>query len=111
MSHRSAALAALLAGYTGCAAAMVGATQPPADDATRAAVLLVGSNGTSCTGVAIARDLVLTAAHCVLPGADYKLVAFDAARTPTLKDTAAIAPIRISTPPRRCAIASRPMWR
>ena len=40
---------------------MVGATQPPGDDATRAAVLLVGSKGTSCTGVAIARDLVLTA--------------------------------------------------
>ena len=73
------------------AAAMVGATQPPADDATRAAVLLVGSKGTSCTGVAIARDLVLTAGHCVLPGADYKLVEFDAAHTPTLKDTAAIA--------------------
>ena len=70
---------------------MVGATQPPADDATRAAVLLVGSKGTSCTGVAIARDLVLTAGHCVLPGADYKLVKFDAARTPTLRDTATIA--------------------
>ena len=70
---------------------MVGETRPPADDATRAAVLLVGSKGTSCTGVAIARDLVLTAAHCVLPGAGYKLVEFDAARTPTLKDSAAIA--------------------
>ncbi len=70
---------------------MVGTTQPPADDATRAAVLLVGSRGTSCTGVAIARDLVLTAAHCVLPGADYKLVEFDTARNPVLKDTAAIA--------------------
>ena len=70
---------------------MVGATQPPADNATRAAVLLVGSKGSSCTGVAIARNLVLTAGHCVLPGADYKLVTFDAARTPTLRDTAAIA--------------------
>ncbi len=77
--------------YGAGAAAMVGATQPPADDATRAAVLLVGSKGTSCTGVAIARNLVLTAGHCVLPGADYKLVTFDAARTPTLRDTAAIA--------------------
>ncbi len=92
MTPRRAALAALFLGTGGHATAMVGATQPPADDATRAAVLLVGSKGTSCTGVAIARDLVLTAAHCVLPGADYKLVAFDAARTPALKDTAAIAP-------------------
>jgi len=88
---RRAALAALFLAYSGCAVAMVGATQPPGNDATRAAVLLVGSRGTSCTGVALAHDLVLTAAHCVLPGADYKLVAFDAARTPTLKDVAAIA--------------------
>jgi Trypsin len=86
-----AALAASVSFYSVHAAAMVGATQPPGDDATRAAVLLVGSKGNSCTGVAIARDLVLTAGHCVLPGADYKLVEFDAARTPTLKDTAAIA--------------------
>jgi Trypsin len=86
-----AALASLILLYCAHAAAMVGATQPPGDDATRAAVLLVGSKGTSCTGVAIARDLVLTAGHCVLPGADYKLVEFDAAHTPTLKDTTAIA--------------------
>jgi hypothetical protein len=92
VSLRRAALAALFISCGGYAAAMVGETQPPGDDATRAAVLLVGSKGTSCTGAAIARDLVLTAAHCVLPGADYKLVEFDAARTPTLKDVTAIAP-------------------
>jgi hypothetical protein len=34
---------------------------------------------------------VLTAAHCVLPGADYKLLEFDAARKPALKDLATIA--------------------
>ena len=38
--------------------------------------MIVGSHGTFCTGAAIARDLVLTAAHCVQPGADYKLVEF-----------------------------------
>jgi hypothetical protein len=54
-------------------------------------VLLVGSRGTTCTGVAIARDLVLTAGHCVLPGADYKLMEFDAAGDPKLRDVAAIA--------------------
>jgi secreted trypsin-like serine protease len=54
-------------------------------------VLLVGSRGNSCSGVAIARDLVLTAAHCVLPGADYKLVAFDAAHQPELKNVATVA--------------------
>jgi len=52
--------------------------------------LLVGSRGTSCTGVALAHDLVLTAGHCVLPGADYKLVGFSPARQPILKDFAAI---------------------
>ncbi len=73
------------------AGAMVG-DAPTADAATaRHVVLIVGSRGTSCTGVAIARDLVLTAAHCLLPGTDYKLVAFDAARRPTLLDAAGIA--------------------
>jgi secreted trypsin-like serine protease len=57
----------------------------------RHAVMIVGSRGTFCTGAAIARDLVLTAAHCVLPGADYKLVEFDAARQPKLLDVSAIA--------------------
>ena len=47
--------------------AMVGGA-PPADSAiARHVVLLVGSRGNSCSGVAIARDLVLTAAHCVPP--------------------------------------------
>jgi hypothetical protein len=72
------------------AAAMVGGAEP-APKFANAVQLLVGSRGSSCTGAAIAHDLVLTAAHCVVPGADYKLVAFDAARKPTLKDIAAIA--------------------
>src|SRR4051812_49907681 len=72
------------------ASAMVGGA-PPAGEAGIAVLLLVGSRGTFCSGVALARDLVLTAGHCVLPGADYKLVEFDAARQPTLKDVSAIA--------------------
>ena len=73
------------------AAAMVGGAQPTNEGAGRAVVMLTGSRGTFCSGVALARDLVLTAAHCVLPGADYKLVEFDAARQPVLKDIADIA--------------------
>src|SRR5258708_37336137 len=53
--------------------------------------MLTGSHGTFCSGVALARDLVLTAAHCVLPGADYKLIELDAARQPALKDFISIA--------------------
>ncbi len=53
--------------------------------------MLTGSQATFCSGVALARDLVLTAAHCVLPGATYKLVEFDGARRPVLKDLRTIA--------------------
>src|SRR5436190_5133319 len=69
--------------------AMVGGALP-AGEAGRPVILLVGSRGTSCTGVALARDLVLTAGHCVLSGADYKLVEFSPTRQPTLKDLATI---------------------
>jgi len=71
--------------------AMVGGAQPTSEGAGRAVVMLTGSHGTFCSGVALGRELVLTAAHCVLPGADYKLVEFDGARQPALKDVAVIA--------------------
>lgn len=72
--------------------AMVG-NAPPATPETgsRHAVLIVGSRGNSCTGAALTRDIVLTAAHCVPPGADYKIVEYDAAKRPTLKDVREIA--------------------
>jgi hypothetical protein len=70
--------------------AMVGGAPPTSEGAGRAVVMLTGSHG-FCSGVALAHDLVLTAAHCVLPGANYKLVEFDAARQPALKDLAIIA--------------------
>lgn len=67
------------------ASAMVGGAAP-AGEFARAAVMIVGSRGNFCTGILIARDLVLTAAHCVAPGADYKLMQFDAQRQPNLRD-------------------------
>jgi secreted trypsin-like serine protease len=83
---------AVLLALASPASAMVGgAPAATAETGERHAVLIVGSRGNSCTGTAIARDLVLTAAHCVAPGADYKLVEFDAARQPVLKDVAQIA--------------------
>ena len=73
------------------AAAMVGGAADANEALARHVVMLVGSRGTFCSGVAIARNVLLTAAHCVLPGADYKLAELDAARQPVLKDVATVA--------------------
>jgi hypothetical protein len=71
------------------ASAMVGGA-PPAAGIGRSVVMILGSYGTACTATAIARDLLLTAAHCVQPGADYKLVDSQAEADPVLKDVARI---------------------
>jgi len=65
--------------------AMVGGAAAPPDSIARALVLIVGSRGNFCTGAALAPDLVLTAAHCVLPGADYKIVEYERGQ-PQLRD-------------------------
>jgi Trypsin len=87
---RALGLLCLLA-WGGSATAMVGGAPAAPPALARHVVLIVGSRGNSCTGAAIARDLILTAAHCVLPGADYKRLDYDAARRPLLKDVASIA--------------------
>jgi Trypsin len=69
--------------------AMVGGA-PSSPKFAHAVVMLANQRG-FCSGTAIARDLVLTAAHCVLAGADPKLVVFDAAGKPSLKPVATIA--------------------
>jgi len=56
------------------AGAIVGGGAAPAENIARAVVTIIGSRGSFCTGSVIAQDLVLTAAHCVLPGADYKVI-------------------------------------
>lgn len=56
------------------ARAIVGGGTPQADGVARAVVTIVGSRGNFCTGSLIAPKLVLTVAHCVQPGADYKIV-------------------------------------
>jgi secreted trypsin-like serine protease len=67
----------LILGFAAIAApasAMVGGGGAPADSVARAVVTIIGSRGTFCTGSLIAQDLVLTAAHCLMPGADYKVI-------------------------------------
>jgi hypothetical protein len=71
------------------APAMVGGASP-AGVSGRPVVIIVSSRGSSCSGVALAGSLVLTAAHCVVPGADYKIVEYDDARKLELKDIASI---------------------
>jgi hypothetical protein len=56
------------------AAAIVGGGGAPAESIGRAVVTIIGSRGSFCTGSVIAQDLVLTAAHCVAPGAEYKVI-------------------------------------
>lgn len=92
MMVRTAAclFAALFAATIGPVAAMVGGAQPAANGAGRSVVMILGSYGTACTATAIARVLLLTAAHCVQPGAEYKLADLSDPRAPKLKSIARI---------------------
>jgi secreted trypsin-like serine protease len=69
---------------------MVGGALPADQTIARHVVLIIGGNNV-CTGVAVAPDLVLTAAHCVLTNGKYRLVVFDG-RRPAVKDIASVAP-------------------
>jgi hypothetical protein len=73
------------------AVAIVGGAEPAAKGAGRSVVMILGSYGTACTATAIARAVLLTAAHCVQPGADYKLADLTDPHAPTLKPIARIA--------------------
>ena len=89
---RRVAILTLILYLSGPAGAMVGgATDVTGSGLGRHAVLIVGSRGNSCTGVALAPDLVLTAAHCVPPGAEYRIVEFDSAHHPALKPVTSVA--------------------
>ena len=70
--------------------AMVGGAPTAATDFGRLVVMILGSSGTACTATAIGRDLLLTAAHCVQPGSDYKLVGSEPGQPPILKAVARI---------------------
>jgi secreted trypsin-like serine protease len=90
MPRRLAALVLCICWCAPAGALVGGAAVVEGTGVGRHVVLIVGSRANFCTGVAIARDLVLTVAHCVLPGAEYKIVEFDAARQPALKPVASV---------------------
>src|ERR1700682_527747 len=71
--------------------AIVGGGAPSTEGVARSVVTIVGSRGNFCTGAVIAPKLVLTAAHCVQPGADYKIVEYGADKPPQLQDVKTVA--------------------
>ncbi|WP_441241322.1 S1 family peptidase [Tardiphaga sp. 768_D3_N2_1] len=66
------------------ASALVGGANVRDDEIGRAVITIVGSRGNFCSGALIAPTLVLSAAHCVTPGASYKIVLYDAQKQPQL---------------------------
>jgi hypothetical protein len=91
--HRAALICVLILSLPAPnpATGMVGSAYVVPNAKSRPEVMLVGSHGNFCTGVAIARDLVLTAAHCVPPGSQFKQVELGAAGKPVLKDVLSVA--------------------
>ena len=83
-----AALAPLLVAP---AHAIVGGAAPATEGVFRSVVTIVGSRGNSCSGTLIAPDLVLSVAHCVGPGADYKIVEYGKDRQPQLRNVKRVA--------------------
>jgi secreted trypsin-like serine protease len=64
------------------AGAIVGGA-PPADQAIAPYVVLIAGSAGVCSGVAIAPDLVLTAAHCIAKSGNYKIAVRDGSRMAT----------------------------
>ncbi len=91
MNILSRLLASLVLLLSVPAHAIVGGGAPSAEGVARSVVTIVGSRGNFCTGALIAPQLVLTAAHCVPPGADYKIVEYGADRQPSLQDVKTVA--------------------
>ena len=71
--------------------AIVNGGTPQTEGVARAVVTIVGSRGNFCTGSLISPNVVLTVAHCVQPGADYKVVAYGADNKPQLQNVRTIA--------------------
>jgi secreted trypsin-like serine protease len=84
-------LAAMVSLISAPVSAIVGGGAPSIDGVARSVVTIVGSRGNFCTGALIAPKVVLTAAHCVQPGADYKIVDYGPDKQPKLQDVRTVA--------------------
>jgi secreted trypsin-like serine protease len=71
--------------------AIVGGAAPSTEGIGRTIVTIVGSRGNFCSGALITPTLVLTVAHCVQPGAEYKIVEYGADRQPQLQEVTKVA--------------------
>jgi len=91
MKVQSAIVAAAMLLSADPAGAIVGGASPAADGVGRSVITIVGSRGNFCTGSLIAPSLVLTVAHCVQPGAEYKIVQYDADHKPQLQGVRTVA--------------------
>jgi hypothetical protein len=87
----------VLAAVFGCALggvdyarALVGGAPVATADIARSVVGLVGPHNSFCTATVIARDLVLTAGHCVQPGTSYRVQFKNAHGVRQYSDVAAI---------------------
>ena len=56
--------------------AITGNAPPATGWAARSIVMIIDARGDLCTGTALARDLILTAAHCVAAKAGYEVKTF-----------------------------------
>jgi Trypsin len=72
------------------ACAMVGETESLAGFRSRPEAMILGTGKNLCSAVAIAPSLLLTAAHCIMPGDIYKRVELDAEGRPIFKPSAAV---------------------
>jgi len=69
---KAALLLSLLLAVAPAQAIVGGASR--ADAIAPSVVTIVGSHGNFCTGAVVAPRVVLTAAHCVVSGADYRIL-------------------------------------
>ena len=68
--------------------ALTGDAPPAVGWAARSIVMIVDAGGDLCTGTALARDLVLTAAHCVTRPIDYQVKTYQTGQSISVRSIA-----------------------